>query len=121
MKEELAKDVKVTWAGFHSKLQASNSIKPPAVIGILPVFREKSSDPAMVKHVMHIVKENIQFLNPGQTPVLGGDQPLYALAKQMQWKFPEILGEDKYVLMLSGLHIDDKIQNMMGKFLRGSG
>ena len=47
-----------------------------------------------------------QFLNPGQTPVLTMDQPLYALAKQLQWRFPNLFGEDKYVIILGGLHTE---------------
>ena len=70
---------------------------------------------------MDIVKQNTEFINPGQTPVLGADQPLYAICKQLQWQFPESLGEDKFVIQLGALHIEDKCQLMMGKMLRGSG
>ena len=34
------------------------------------------------------------------------DQPIYAIGKQIQWKWKEDLGEDKYVLMLGALHIE---------------
>ena len=47
----------------------------------------------------------MQFLNPGQTPVVASDQPLYSLAKQIQWQWPEY-GEDKVVMMFGGLHIE---------------
>ena len=98
----------VTWSGFHSKLQEVGSVKPPAEIDILPLFSDKSTDPGIIKDAMLIVKKSIAFLNPGQTPVLGADQPLYAIAKQLQWQFPDILGEDVYVLMMGTLHIEDK-------------
>ena len=74
-KEELQTGDVVTWSGFNSSLEDSNSIKPPAEIGILPIFPDKSTDPAIVKHIMLLVQTCIQFLNPGQTPVLGV-QPL---------------------------------------------
>ena len=34
-----------------------------------------------MKHAMELTGQGTEFLNPGQTGVLGGDQPLYALAK----------------------------------------
>ncbi len=111
----------MTWSGYHSKLHDSSSIKPQAEIGILPLFPDKSTDPGIIKHVMLLVKKSISFLNPGQTPVLGADQPLYSIAKQLQWQFPMILGEDKYVLLMGALHIEDKAQLVTGKFIRGSG
>ena len=60
----------------------------------------------MIKHSMIIVKEAVQHLNPGQKPVLAADQPLYAIAKQIQWTWPTTLGEDHFVVMFGGLHIE---------------
>ena len=110
----------VTWSGFNSSLEDA-SIKPPAKIGILPIFPDKSTNSPLVKHVMLLVQKCIQFLNPGQTPVIGADQPLYTLAKQIQWKFPAVLGGGKYVVLMGALHMEDKGQLMIGKFIRGSG
>ena len=75
----------------------------------------------MIKHAMQLTIQGTEFLNPGQTGVLGADQPLYAIAKQLQWAFPESLGEDKLVVMLGALHIEDKVHQMTGKLLRDSG
>ena len=93
----------------------------PPQQGILPLFPEKAASAFMMKHTMEIVKENTEFINPRQTPVLGADQPLYTICKQLQWKFPDSLGEDKFVMQLGALHIEDKCQQMMGKMLQGSG
>lgn len=60
----------------------------------------------MIKHSMTIVQAAIQHLNSTQTPVLTADQPLFALAKQIQWTWPDTLGEDHFVIMLGGLHIE---------------
>ena len=51
----------------------------------------------MIKHSFCVVKSAVEHLHPGQTPVITFDQPLYALAKQIQWKWPEDYGEDKFV------------------------
>ncbi len=62
---------------------------------------------------MHLTMQGTQFLNPGQTSVLGADQPIYAIAKQLQWTFSDILGEDNLVLMRGALHIEGKIDALM--------
>ena len=62
-----------------------------------------------------------EFLNPGQTTVLGADQPLYAIIKLIQWQFPDTLGEDKLVVIMGALHIEDKMHLMIGKLLRDTG
>ncbi|CAL8342969.1 unnamed protein product [Arctogadus glacialis] len=54
----------------------------------------------MIHHGMNLVKKNTEHLNPQQVPVMVVDQPLYDLAKKMQWTFPDIFGEDKFVVML---------------------
>ena len=46
---------------------------------------------------MDVVKNAVEHVNPGQTPVVTLDQSLFALAKQIQWKWPEKYGEDKMV------------------------
>lgn len=47
----------------------------------------------MIRHVMDVVKEGVDVLNPGQSPVIAFDQPLYALAKQIQWNLPDVYME----------------------------
>ena len=44
-------------------------------------------------HAFKLIKMT-DFLNPGQTPVMIFDQPLYAIAKNIQWNMPERYGED---------------------------
>ena len=59
----------------------------------------------MIRHSMDVVKNAVEHVHPGQTPVVTLDQPLFALAKQIQWKWPEEYGEDQFVTMFDGLHI----------------
>ena len=75
----------------------------------------------MIRHSMNVVRDAINFLNPGQSPVLACDQPLYALAKGIQWTWPETHGEDQYVVMLGGLHIELTALKALGKWLDESG
>ena len=55
---------------------------------------------------MAIVKAAIQHVNPGQVPVLAADQPLFALAREIQWTWPATHGEHHFVIMFGGLHVE---------------
>ena len=75
----------------------------------------------MIKHSFNVIKSAVNHLNPGQTPVITFDQPLYALAKQVQWNWPDEYGEDKYVVMLGGLHNEMVALKTLGDWLEGNG
>ena len=62
----------------------------------------------------------VEHVNPGQTPAVTLDQPLFALVKQIMWKWPEKYGEDKMVVMFGGLHIEMAALKSLGNWLRGS-
>ncbi|MES9879449.1 MAG: hypothetical protein ABW185_01030 [Sedimenticola sp.] len=111
----------VTWAGFNSSLLSNESVKPRAIIGVLPLFPDKAASVPMVKHSMMLSKAVTAHLNPGQTPVQGMDQPIFAIGKQVQWKWKDTLGEDKFVLMLGALHIEFVLEAVEGKLVDGSG
>ena len=53
-------------------------------------------------------------------PVTAADQPKYAVAKQVQWHWPEIYGEDKFIMMLGGLHIEMAALKSIGTPLHDS-
>ena len=40
-----------------------------------------------------------------------------AIAKEMQWRFPEEIGEDIFVLLMGGLHVEMAILKAQGKWL----
>ena len=46
-----------------------------------------------------IIKTITDYLNPGQIPVIANDQPLFALSKYMQWRWPETHDERMFVVM----------------------
>ena len=104
-KSPLQKSDWITWFAYHSNMQTA-VIPPAAINALLPLFLDSALSVAMIKHSMEMVKTTVQYLNPGQTPILSADQPLYALAKQIQWAWPNDFGEDHFVLMLGGLHIE---------------
>ena len=119
-KEELTREDAIAWAAYHA-LQQTPAEDPPAVCALLPLFYEKAATPAMVKHGMDVQKQAIEYLNPGQIPVTNFDQPLFALAKYVQWKWPVTHGESVYVVMLGGLHTEMALWSTLGDILEGSG
>ncbi len=60
---------------------------------------------AMQKRAMLVVKKEIDFINPGQIPMIVGDCPLYAQQKKYQWAYPNEVGESKTVSFMGFLHI----------------
>ena len=75
----------------------------------------------MIKHAITVVMKAVEHLNPGQAAVVSFHQPLYALAKQIQWRYPDTTGEDKLIVMLGGLHIELAVLEAIGSSLLGSG
>lgn len=70
---------------------------------------------------MLIIKQCVESLNTGQIPVIALDQPLYTIAKQIQWTWPDTFGEDFFVIMFGGLHIEMALYKLLGEWLDGSG
>ena len=104
-KQELGSTDWVSWSAYHADIQET-VITPAAINALLPLFLDNAHSVAMIRHSMTIVQAAVQHLNPGQIPVIAADQPLYALAKQIQWTSPATLGEDHFVVMFGGLHIE---------------
>lgn len=122
-KERLVKDY-ISWSTFHASLQ-NHLDNPSAITTLLPLFYEKAATIAMIKHGMYVQKmltEHLaNYINPGQIPVMTFDQPLFALAKFVQWKWPEVFGESRFLVMFGGLHIEMALWNTIGDFMEGSG
>lgn len=118
--DDVSAEDSITWAAYHSRGQQHTN-EPPAITALLPLFYEKADTPAMIKHGMDVLREATSFLNPGQVPVITLDQPLFALAKAIQWKWPVEYGEDKFVVMFGGLHLEMAMWSTVGDLLDGSG
>lgn len=120
LESEIERLESLSWAAYHANHQPQlcSVISPTS---LLPLFLECAHSAAMIKHSFSVVKSAIDHLNPGQTPVLAFDQPLYALAKQIQWTWPDCYGEDKFIVMFGGLHIEMSALKTIGDLLKGSG
>lgn len=118
--DDIVAEDAITWSAYHSS-ELQNDKNPPSLSGLLPLFYEKAATPAMIQHGMNVLRQTVQYLNPGQIPVIALDQPLFALAKMVQWKWPDNYGENKYVVMFGGLHLEMGLWNVLGDLLESSG
>ena len=85
----------ITWSGHHA---SPYSEVVPCISGLYPLFRESSTDPAMILHAMQLVMKSVAYLNPAQKPVITGDQPIYAIMKKISvvssWPCRKYGGDD---------------------------
>ena len=106
----------ISWAAYHAQ-NLSQSARPMSHTALLPLFHESAHTLTMIKHILSAV----QHINPGQTHVITFDQALFAIAKEIQWKWPEKYGEDKCVILFGGLHIELVALKISADWLAGSG
>lgn len=114
-------DPPIMWSAYHASRSDAVGSTEKCIEAMLPLFRDKAATPKMIRHGMYLVKKTTEFLNSEQIPIMVVDQPLFDIAKKMQWTFPELFGEDRFLVMSGGLHIEMALWATMGDFLRGSG
>ena len=73
----------MTWSA-HNASQARNLDSEMSMSFLLPLLRDQAHIVSTIRHAMEKVKEVVSNLNLKQTPVITADQPLFALAKQIQ-------------------------------------
>jgi len=119
-KNELDKGEQISWAAYHT-FSCKIEVVCTSINQLLPLFYEHAASAAMIKHGITVQTKATQFLSPGQIPVVAFDAPLFAIAKLVQWKWPDTHGEDKCVTMIGGLHIEMTLWSTYRDYLDGSG
>ena len=117
-KENVEEKEYLPWSGHFTSLQTA-ALSSTAITLLLLLFEENAHSKAMIQHSVKLVKEAIAYINPGQTPIIGMDQPPFALAKQIQWARADMHGESSYVVM-GRLHIEMAPLKMVGDWLNNS-
>ena len=107
-----------SWAVFHDKRSKENK-QHADLSALLPIWRDDSKSPSTIRHTIEIIAQAVKHLNPGQTPVVTFDQPLYAIAKRLQWYYPDQYG--KFVIMMGALHIEMATLSTLGDWLADRG
>ena len=121
--EKNKEDEPVSWSAYHATLQPPNEALDGYVThnSLLPLFYDQAHAVAMIRHSMDVVKKAGEIVNPGQVPVITMDQPQYAIAKQIQWNWTTSQGEDRFITIFGGLHIEMAAFKIIGDLLDGSG
>ena len=57
-------------------------------------------------------------LNATQTPIDVSDQPVYAITKELQYRYPHLF--EKHCLIMGGLHIEQSLLAIHGQLIEGS-
>ena len=117
---DLKSNENISWAAYHARNQESQD-RIVTTSALLPLFHESAHTVAMIRHSIDVVRSAVEHLNPGQTPVVTVDQPLFALAKEIQWTWPDRYGEESLVIMFGGLHIEMAALKTVGDWLDCSG
>ena len=115
----LKETTNMPWSIFHAKKYISPKAVPD-ISAMLPIWRDNSKSPATIKHILDVLGPAIDYLNPEQPMVVGFDQPLYAIAKRLQWYQPDQYGYQK-LIMLGALHIEIAMLRCLGDWLQDSG
>ena len=108
---------RISFAAFHCKMATAVSSK--SISQLLPLLSDSVNTPATVRHCAFVIKSIIERLNPGQIPVITADQLVHALVKQVQWKYPEELGN--IIWMMGPVHTEMLLLSMIEDWLAGSG
>ena len=68
----------------------------------MPLLPQNVHAAVLLSRVMNLVSEAVERLNSNQTSVLTMDQPLSAIAKEIQRLWPDSFSNNKYVIMKGG-------------------
>ena len=74
----------------------------------LLLLLQQASIPETLAQVLKVAVAIIRHINPSQTPVIETDQPLYTLAKKLQWKFNTSDFAEK-LHVSRGAHLEDVV------------
>lgn len=117
---EISNEHNISWGAYHAAMA-----DPPQFISksyMLPLFTEKADSPITVNHCMKMIVSTTNHLNPGQTPVMVCDQPLFTIAKRLQWRHPNTdIGEAKFLVMIGAMHVEKMLWSVSGDWLDQSG
>ena len=110
----------MSWGAYFGN--ASKPLSTPNMTSTaLPIFLEKASEPAMIAKIILLAKAVTEALNPGQTPWLETDEPLYRKSKRIQQKYAEELGENELLVTCGPLHKEKMLWTASGELTHGSG
>ena len=88
------------WKVKPSQVESISWEKPVFNIGLMPLLPQNVHATVLLSRVMNLVSEAAERLSSNQTSVLTMDQPLSAIAKEIQRLWPDSFSNNKYVIMM---------------------
>ena len=113
-------DASMSWSKYHS-IASRREFETPGINSILPLIKEPVHTLKSQYHCMNIIKATISNINPGQIPADTCDQPVYAINKEIQLRYPAEFSDDQYFTILGGLHVEKSLLGIHGEIIAGSG
>ena len=106
------------WARYHASFKR-REIDPPGINTISPLLCDKVHTLNMQAYCMLLNINSTKILNEDQTPVDTRDEPLFALSKEAQYRYPKLFSN--YVVLFGALHIEQSLLGIHGQLIDGSG
>ena len=76
--EKLSEKKPISWSANSAQLQPEEANdNDPALSALLTLFPDQGKPAAMIRHSIDVIKDCVNRVNPGQTPVIAMDQPLF--------------------------------------------
>ena len=105
-----------SFSSFYS--QYVTQVAPKAICVLLPLITEDIKSFAVVAHSMEQVRKITLTLNPDQRLFVTGDQPAYALCKQVQLMSTTL---KNFFIKMGDLHTEMAFLSTIGDWIEGSG
>ena len=109
-----------SWAKYHSGINRKE-VETPGITYILPLIDKPVHTLKAQHHCMSIIADTIKKINPDQIPIDTCDQPVFALTKGVQWRYPEKFSDEHYFSIMGGLHIEQEVLDIHGEIISGRG
>ena len=106
------------WTSYHASQKRYKKGRKDFT-AVLPLLRKKVHTLSVQYHCMNIVTNTINKVNPRRTSVDVCGQPIFALTKQVQWRYPEKFGN--YFCLFGGLYIEKSWLLLHGDFVSSNG
>ena len=104
---------------YHSDNTPNVSLQ--GINAVLPIIPKPVHRLYTQYYCMEIIKQTIAYLNPGQIPVDLCDQPVFVLAKEIQWRYLQKLSSRSCFCLFGWLHFEQCMLTIHGEPIKGSG